>query len=205
MTFKNWQKRKTLNLRLLQPQLPASGTAINALLSQVLAAYFPDRTVAPNVFFGRIPTLAFIEDAQGEQRPAIWMHHALNDPATPDFVYVHVLKHELLHTRIRPREVNGKWLAHPPDFWEEEDRIAGVDKGRAWEWIYSNFYAALKRDTEHECIWVNNRRMKELLHNRHCAEQDLLHLREAFKLGHKVLRFGFREQALRDFEPGKDS
>ena len=47
--------------------------------------------------------------------------------------------------------------------------------------------------------------MKESLHNRHCAEQDLHHLREAFKIGYKDLRFGFREQALRDFEPEKDS
>jgi hypothetical protein len=47
--------------------------------------------------------------------------------------------------------------------------------------------------------------MKELLHNRYCAEQDLQHLRDAFKLGRKELRFGFREQALRDFEPEKDS
>jgi hypothetical protein len=127
------------------------------------------------------------------------MHQGLNDPATPDYVFVHVLKHELLHTRIRPREVNGKWLAHPPEFWDEERRIGQADKGRAWEWIYQNFYEALKRDNEHECIWVNNKRMKELLHNRHCAERDIQHLRDAFKLGQKELRFGFREQALRDF------
>ena len=37
------------------------------------------------------------------------------------------------------------------------------------------------------------------------VEHDLQHLREAFKLGRKELRFGFREQALRDFEPEKDS
>jgi hypothetical protein len=205
MTFKRWQKRKTLNVRLLQPQLPVCGRAINALLSQILSAYFPEKTTTPGVFFGRTPTLALIEDSQSEQRSAIWMHHALNDPATPDYVFGLVLKHELLHTRIRPREVNGEWLAHPPEFWEEEDRIAETDKGRAWEWIYRNFYTALKRDAEHECIWVNNRRMKELLHNRRYAEEDLQHLREAFKLGRKELRFGFREQALRDFEPEKDS
>jgi hypothetical protein len=205
MTFKSWQKRKTLNARLLQPQLAVCSREINALLSQILAAYFPEKTTAPGVFFGRTPTLAHIEDSQSEQRSAIWMHYALNDPATPDYVFAHVLKHELLHTRIRPREVNGKWLAHPPEFWEEENRIAEADKGRSWEWISRNFYDALKRDTGHECIWVNNRRMKELLHNRNCAEQDLQHLRDAFTLRRKELRFGFREQALRDCEPEKDS
>lgn len=190
---------------LLQPQLPFCWRAINALLCQILAAYFPEETTTPGVFFGRIPTLALIEDSLSEQRSTIWMHHALNDPATPDYVFAHVLKHELLHTRIRPREVNGKWLAHPPEFWEEENRIAKADKGQAWAWIYQNFSAALTRDSEHECIWVNNRRMKELLHNRRCAEQDLHHLRDAFKIGYKELRFGFREQALRDFETEKDS
>ena len=133
------------------------------------------------------------------------MHHALNDPATPDYVFAYVLKHELLHTRIRPREVNGKWSAHPPEFWEDENHIAEADNGRAWEWIYRNFWVALTRDTEHECVWVNKRRMKELLHNRHCAEQDLQHLRDAFKPGRKELRFGFREQSVRDFKPEKDS
>jgi hypothetical protein len=66
------------------------------------------------------------------------MHHALNDPATPDYVFGLVLKHELLHTRILPREVNGQWLADPPEFWEEENRITEADKDRAWEWIYRN-------------------------------------------------------------------
>jgi hypothetical protein len=204
MTFDNWRKRKKLNVRLLQPQLPVCGQEIKAILRQLLAAYFPEITTPPGVFFGRTPTLAHIEDSQNDQHSAIWMHHALNDSATPEYVFAYVLKHELLHTRVRPREVDGKWSCHPPEFWEEENRIAEAGRNRAWEWIYSNFYDALTRDNEHECIWVNNRRMKELLHNRHCAEQDLQHLCGAFKLRRKELRFGFREQALRAFEPEAD-
>lgn len=205
MNFKSWKKQKVLNARQLQPQLPVCGEAINALVSQILAAYFPEKTMAPSIYFGRTPTLAHIEESAGEQRTTIWMHHGLNDAATPDYVFAHVLKHELLHTRIRPREVHGKLIAHPPEFWEEENRIAAADKGRAWEWIHRNFAGALKGDSEFECIWVNNRRMKDLLRNRYCAEEDVRHLRDAFTLGHKELRFGFREQALRDFKPGKDS
>jgi hypothetical protein len=151
----------------------------------------------PVVFFGRTLTLAHIEDAQSENGPTIWMNQALNDPTTPDYVFAYVIKHELLHTRIGPREVNGEWLAHPPEFSEEETRIAGADADRAWEWIYCNFHYALKRDNEHECIWVNNRRMKELLHNRNCGEQDVQHVCGAFKIGRKELLFGFREQSLR--------
>ncbi len=105
MNFARWQKRKKLNVRLLQPQLPFCGRAINELLSQILATYFPEGTTAPLVFFGRTPTLALIEASQSEQWSTIWMHHALNDPATPDCVFAHVLKHKLVHTRIKPREV----------------------------------------------------------------------------------------------------
>jgi len=74
-----------------------------------------------------------------------------------------MIAHELLHTRIRPREVDGEWLAHPPEFWEEENRITAADKSRAWEWIYRQFGIALRKDKAQECIWVNNRRMDELL------------------------------------------
>ena len=204
MTYRTWQKRKALNLRLLQPQLPVCDPAIGALLYQILEAHFPENTTPPAIFFGRTPTLAHIENSQSESGASIWMHHALNDPATPDYVFSHVLKHELLHTRIPPREVEGKWSAHPPEFWEEENRIAKPDKIRAWEWLCDNFADALKRGNEHECIWVNNKMMKQLLHNRYCAEQDVQHLRAAFKLAHKELRFGFREQALRAFDPKMD-
>jgi len=123
------------------------------------------------------------------------MHHALNDPATPDYVFSYVLKHELLHTQIPPREIGDKWSAHPPEFWLEENRIAKADRVRAWEWLCVNFADALKKDDEHECIWVNNKRMKQLIHNRYCAEQDMQHIHAAFNLAHKELRFGFRKQA----------
>ena len=201
MTYRTWQKRKTLNLHILQPQLPVCGAEIDALLHQILAAHFPENPATPAVFFGRTPTLAYIQNARSGSGAEIWMHHALNDPGTPDYVFSHVLKHELLHTRIRPREVDGKWSAHPPDFWEEEKRIAGSDRIRAWEWIYGNFTRALKRDAECECIWVNNRMMKELLHNRYFAEQDIKHIQAASTLARRELRFGFRQEALRAVEP----
>ena len=39
--------------------------------------------------------------------------------------------------------------------------------------------------------------MKELLHNRYCAERDVQHLLAAFDLAPKELKFGFRDQAVR--------
>ena len=204
MTFKSWQKRKTLNVRLLQPELPVCASTLEALLSQIIAVYFPEITITPPVFFGRTPTLAYIEDAGNAQRSVIWIHHALNDPVTPPYVFAHVLKHELLHTRVRPKVVDGKWSAHPPEFWEEEGRLSAEDRGLAWQWIITTFEDALKTDIKNECMWVNNKRMKELLHDRQFAEQDRKHFYAGFELKHKELRFGFRERAKRDFEPEKD-
>lgn len=132
------------------------------------------------------------------------MHQALNDPATPDYVFSWVIKHELLHTRVAARRVEGKWLVHPPEFWEEENRISQGDKVRAWDWLYSIFASALKQDNDFECIWVNQKRMKELLHNRYCAERDVQHLRAGFGLAPKELKFGFRDQALRAYDPKTD-
>ena len=199
MNFKDWRRRKKLNVKVLQPHLPVRGSEISALLRQVISLHFPEMT-SPGVFFGRTPTLAHIENAQSEGESSIWIHNALNDPATPEYVFSFVLKHELLHRRIHPREIEGKWLAHPPEFWDAEARIAHSERSRAWQWIYANFGEALQKDCEHECIWVNNTRMKRLLHNRHFTEQDLAHLYSACKLRPKELRFGFREQAVRDFD-----
>lgn len=199
MTLRNWKKLKKLNVRLLQPQLPVCGPRINELLSLILQRHFPQRPRIPIILFGRTPTLAHIEHSDQSGASTIWLHHALNDEGTPDWVFSFILKHELLHTQILPREVDGKWSAHPPEFWEEEIRLCDPDERHAWEWISSRLGLALKRDNEHECIWVNNRRMTEVLRNRHCAEQDLDYLRSASQLRKKELRFGFREQALRDF------
>jgi hypothetical protein len=163
MTFSNWQKRKRLNVRLLQPELAFCGEEIDSILTQILAAHFPEKTTVPGIFFGRTPTLAHIDEARDEHRTTIWMHHALNDPATPEYVFRHVLKHELIHTRVGPRNVDGKWVAHPPEFWEEEERIGHADRVRAWEWVSENFRDALRWDREHECVWVNQNRMKQLL------------------------------------------
>ena len=172
MNFKNWAKQRKLNTRLLQPQLPICATEINAVLTQTVALHFPEIAIAPGVFFGRTSTVAYIDDSLCAHR-SIWLHQALNDPATPDYVFAFVIKHELLHTRIPPTEVDGKWSAHPPEFWEEENRIAALDRSAAWQWIYRHFGFAIRRDNEQECIWVNNRRMDELLRNRQCSEQVL--------------------------------
>ncbi len=204
MTFRSWERRKKLDVRLLQPQLPVCGGEISAIVTQLVTCHFPDIATPPGVFFGRTQTLAHIEDALREERSGIWLHHALNDHATPDYVFAFVITHELLHVRIRPREVDGKWSAHPPEFWEEENRIAVADRSRAWEWIYRQFGYALREDKEQECIWVNNRRMDELLRNRACSEHELNQLRESFGIRQGELRFGFREHALRAIEDEKD-
>lgn len=204
MTFKNWEKRKKLNKRLLQPRLPVCGSEINAILAGIVALYFPEIKTLPSVYFGRTPTLAHIEDSHLAEQSAIWLHDALNDSTTPDYVLRFIITHELLHTRIRPREVDGEWMAHPPEFWEEEKRIAKSDITRAWDWIYGTVGRALKRDKDAECIWVNNKMIEQILQNRGCTEKEIDHLREAFRLAPGELRFGFRDQIIRAIANDKD-
>jgi len=182
MNFKSWNNLKKLNARILQPQLPVCAKEISVILKEIIALHFPDIATPPGVFFGRTPTLAHIEDSLEEQRSAIWLHYALNDTATPDYVFAFAITHELLHVRIRPREVDGKWLAHPPEFWEEENRMAAANKSRAWEWIHRQFGEALRKDKERECIWVDNRRMDKILRNRACSEHEVNQLRDSVGL-----------------------
>ncbi len=197
MTFETWQKRKILNPRLLRRQLPVCGTEIDTLLTQILATHFPGKNLTtPAVFFGYTPTLAHIEEISGDRPAAIWFHHSLNDQNTPGYVFALILKHELLHTQIRPREVDGKWSAHPPEFWQEENRIAKTEKHLAWKWIRENLGEALKHDAENECIWVNNRRMKELLRRRHYTLDDLMRHHSGFDASSEKPQFGYRKEFL---------
>ena len=83
MTFETWQKRKILNPRHLQRQLPVCGIEIDTLLVQILATHFPGKNLTtPAVFFGYTATLAHIEEISGDGPAAIWFHHSLKLPKT---------------------------------------------------------------------------------------------------------------------------
>lgn len=86
---------------------------------------------------------------------AICFHSLFNRPDVPQPVIEHILRHELLHLKIPPREIDGKLISHPPEFWEEE-KVLVPWKSASWAWIYSAFWEVVKVDRPHECIWVKN-------------------------------------------------
>jgi hypothetical protein len=64
-----------------------------------------------------------------------------------------VCKHELLHLRIQPREVDGRWRQHPPEFWAAEQELA-PERSEAWEWICRRLRSRLKIRPRRERIDV---------------------------------------------------
>lgn len=78
-------------------------------------------------------TLASVRHRKGEV--LILVHSILNHQDTPVEVIEFVLRHELLHLMIPPREVDGKCKSHPPEFWETENRVSPM-KEPVWDWLF---------------------------------------------------------------------
>ena len=102
-------------------------------LQNLWTSHFEDIKILPEVFFIDRGPLACIYLQTG--RPTIYVHSLLNHPATPKAVISLVCKHELLHVRIPPREVEGRLRQHPPEFWEAERSLA-PEQNEAWEWVW---------------------------------------------------------------------
>ena len=98
-------------------------------------------------------TLACIRWKHGEPGGDIFFHSLFNRADVPRPVIEHVLRHELLHLKIPPREIDGKRVVHPPEFWEAEAQLVPWTPF-SWAWMYTAFWDALKDDRENECIWV---------------------------------------------------
>ena len=68
-------------------------------------------------------TLACIRWEHGKPGGDVFFHSLFNRPDVPQPVIEHVLRHELLHLKIPAREIDGKLLHHPPEFWEAEQAL----------------------------------------------------------------------------------
>lgn len=98
-------------------------------------------------------TLACIRLGQEKVGSDIYFHSLFNRPDVPQPVIEHVLRHEFLHLKIPAREIDGKLINHPPEFWEAEQSL--VPWGRtSWGWMSLAFCDAIRLDRPNECIWV---------------------------------------------------
>lgn len=85
---------------------------------------------------------------------AICIHAVLNHPQTPAVVVDFILRHEMLHLVVPPREVEGRSTSHPPEFWEAEQRFP--HREATWRWIWWVLGSCLKRDKQKECTFVKS-------------------------------------------------
>jgi len=98
-------------------------------------------------------TLACIRWEHGKPGGDVFFHSLFNRPDVPQPVIEHVLRHELLHLKIPAREIDGKLLHHPPEFWEAEQALVPW-KSASWGWMVLAFWEVIKRDIPNECVWV---------------------------------------------------
>jgi hypothetical protein len=110
--------------------------------------------VAPITFsLQTMETLACIRWEQGRPGSDIFFHSLFNRPDVPQPVIEHVLRHELLHLKIPAREIDGKLIHHPPEFWEAEQVLVPW-KSASWGWMVLAFWEVIKMDIPNECVWV---------------------------------------------------
>jgi len=98
-------------------------------------------------------TLACIRWEQGKPGAVIFFHSLFNRPDVPKPVIEHVLRHELLHLKIPAREIDGKRVHHPPEFWEAEQALVPWTAA-SWGWMVLAFWDVIKTDIPNECTWV---------------------------------------------------
>lgn len=134
-----------------QPEFRVVAFDMDALLGEMRALVIPDDPRPVKVFFLVQPTLACIEIM--DDRAHIKIHAALNHRRTPVEVMRYVLKHELLHMKIRPELIDGKEIGHPPAFWEAEEALV-PERRVGGAWLGAAFYPCLKIEKKKERIIV---------------------------------------------------
>ena len=88
--------------------------------------------------------------SSSETRSAkIRIHEILNRRDTPREIIEFILVHEMLHIVIPSREIEGRTVHHPPEFWEAELRLFPA-RGLAWGWLYWALLPWLKSDEKRE-------------------------------------------------------
>lgn len=151
MIIRDPRELKRLERVRLQPCLPRTTFSSAKVLAGVRAQYFGDLDSPVDLYFVPCGPLACI--TMGMPSPTIYVHEVLNHPETPLEVMTLICKHELLHLRMPPREFNGRVTDHPPEFWQEEARMA-PERAEAWAWVWENLWGCLKRRPKLERIDV---------------------------------------------------
>jgi len=144
-------------------EIPWTRYCIHSLLDETRKQYFPAIEKPVTICFVKQETLANIIYTPSEDQ--IRIHALMNHKDTPSEVIAFIIKHELLHIRIRPIEIKEKMISHPPEFWEAEKQIA-PERELIWSWVWVLFYGCLKRNKEEEKILVKKNWKKYMMFER---------------------------------------
>jgi len=135
------------------PELSLLPYSLDDLLHKVRNRHFRDLDRPIHCWFSFEESLAFIQHSLAGGPAHIHFHSLLNHPGTPSEVLEFILTHEMLHLQIPGREIDGRWVDHPPEFWNRESELV-PRKRSSWAWIYANFEECLKREPKLERLLV---------------------------------------------------
>jgi hypothetical protein len=144
------------------PEISFLSFDVLALLARIQHEMELD-SVGPVTFsLQTMETLACIRWEHGKPGADIFFHSLFNRPDVPQPVIEHVLRHELLNLKFPPREIDGNWVYHPPEFWEAEQTLVPWQSA-SWGWMFLAFWEVIRTDIPNECTWVKKswRRLQE--------------------------------------------
>ncbi len=145
------KSRRILHPTVQQPMLDFTQRDLATVCERIRLAHFPSLAETPRIRFVQRGTLANIRRAPRGQ--LINLHAILNSPETPTHVFRWIMSHELLHLEIRPREIRGRMVAHPPEFFERELQLV-PGRAAAKRWLFQTLGERLKVRPRLECIQV---------------------------------------------------
>lgn len=140
------------------PEFSLFGFSLSALLTEVRNGFPELASQKIEIWLRNQPTLATVR--LDDNKVVIELHAVLNHSQTPERVVRFILRHELLHVLIRPREIDGRLAAHPPEFWDAERRFP--DRLLAWSWVKLTLGSCLRPNQTKECTFVT-RKWKALI------------------------------------------
>jgi hypothetical protein len=136
--------------------LPFVPFDLPVLLQQVVSRHFPDMEVTVSASFmlsslSRRESLASVR-VRGRMAE-IRIHEILNRDDTPLEVIEFILGHEVLHISVPRREIAGRVVSHPPEFWDAEARLF-PNRSFVWAWLYAALWPRIQFDNKREATMV---------------------------------------------------
>jgi hypothetical protein len=150
------QRRPDSRRASTSPMLSFVDFDLHALLQMVVSRHFSGVEVAVSASFSRASPLRTESVASvrvGDRTAAIRIHECLNRIDTPRDVIEFILGHEMLHLVVPRREIDGRTLSHPPEFWDAEMRLF-PQRALAWAWLSEALRPCVKMNKKREATMI---------------------------------------------------